>query len=526
MLLEMHAHTQEHSTCSHVGAVELVRRVFAKGLQGIVLTDHHYLWPAADLAALRRQVGIPEHFLLLSGQELNTPEFGDVLVYGATETLERGTPLVEVRRRFPEAALVWAHPYRKGRTPAQAKLLHPLLDGIEIFNSNHSVRENGRGLRDWHLHKFTAIAGTDTHGESYAGLYPTLFDHPVGGVSEMAEEIRNGRCRPFFKEIPKAGSSNRVTEVTIGAKGADEVRERIVIQTLDTPYKWRSSGLAHHIMAAIAGHGFDGGPFRVPRPIDTDRQSKTLIQQGLRGKTLYDKLLGAPTADGRRYVAMAARWLARLHNCRIRLTPTGEFWSREQRRLDRYVERFARSGHKHERRAREIMEAIREGEQRFAGDWRQTLVQGHGDFHPKNIILGQDREEDRDTLFVAAIDFESSLSLPPAFDVGTFLAQFRNQLFSHSQVLARYPETVFLDAYLGDAEDPGPDFFRQVELFRARTNLGIAAYLIKLGLGNSGDLWRMLVEAERALMLASGASCSLLEGPEQGPPGPGKKDAS
>ena len=37
--MEMHAHTSEHSPCSSVSAVELVRRVFAKGLQGIVLTE-------------------------------------------------------------------------------------------------------------------------------------------------------------------------------------------------------------------------------------------------------------------------------------------------------------------------------------------------------------------------------------------------------------------------------------------------------------------------------------------------------
>ena len=43
------------------------------------------------------------------------------------------------------------------------------------------------------------------------------------------------------------------------------------------------------------------------------------------------------------------------------------------------------------------------------------------------------------------------------------------------------------------------EFRRQIELFRARTNLSIAAYLIKLGLGESEDLWRVLVEAEQAV---------------------------
>jgi len=35
MLLEMHCHTAEHSACSTVPAVELIRQVYAKRLQGL-----------------------------------------------------------------------------------------------------------------------------------------------------------------------------------------------------------------------------------------------------------------------------------------------------------------------------------------------------------------------------------------------------------------------------------------------------------------------------------------------------------
>jgi hypothetical protein len=61
------------------------------------------------------------------------------------------------------------------------------------------------------------------------------------------------------------------------------------------------------------------------------------------------------------------------------------------------------------------------------------------------------------------------------------------------------PETIFLEAYLETADMVSGDFGSQVGLFRARTNLSIAAYLIKLGLGESEDLWRVLVEAEQAV---------------------------
>jgi hypothetical protein len=56
-----------------------------------------------------------------------------------------------------------------------------------------------------------------------------------------------------------------------------------------------------------------------------------------------------------------------------------------------------------------------------------------------------------------------------------------------------------LNEYLAFADRIEPDFQRQVELFRARANPNIAAFLIKVGMGDSEDLWRVLVEAEPAI---------------------------
>jgi hypothetical protein len=373
---------------------------------------------------------------------------------------------------------------------------------VEIFNSNHTALGNSRGLQDWHRYRFTAIGGTDTHAESYVGIYPTIFDHPVRDIGELAAEVSAGRCRPFLKEIPRSGANTQVTEVTIGTKGADEARERIIIRTLDTPAKWESADRAFRIMRQISSHGFDGGLYRIPRPIDEDPSSRTLIEQGLRGKSLFDRLLSATHEDCRYYLQLAAQWLARLHECRLRLTPPEEFLQREEKRLDRYRNRFAAIDHKQTRKASEIRNAVLAEELRIVAEHPQLLVQGHGDYHLKNVFIGQDSLERRDTLFVAAIDFESSYCLPRAFDVGCFLAQFRNQLFNRPALLDALPERIFLDAYVAASTGLDPEFFRQVELFRARTNLSIAAYLIKVGLGESEDLWRVLVEAEQALCVA------------------------
>ncbi len=499
MLLEMHCHTAEHSGCSHVSASEIARHNFDIGLQGTVFTDHYYLWPPEEIEELRRGLKVPNYYLILSGQEVATPELGDVLVYGADVSIDKDTSLTEIRKHFPYAAIIWAHPYRNENIPPREKLFHPLIDGIEIFSSNHTLTESSRGLRDWHDLKFIAIAGTDAHALSYAGLYPTIFDHSVLTVNELAGEIRAGRCRPFFREIPRAGSSStQVTEISVGTGRSSDIRERYVIKKHRDFKAWRSAALKAEVMDEIRRHGFEKGQFRIPRSLGNDRESLTTIEEGIRGKTLFDELVESAPQEARRHLEMAAEWLARLHNLRLQIVPPEEFFSDERRRLELYMSAFYRTNHRHARKAQEIMDRVVDFETSTYCNHPDKLVQGHGDFHPKNIFIGQDSEE-TSSRFIAAIDFGSSYTMPPAFDVGTFLAQFRNQFYGMQDVQEKVSESIFLQKYVNEANRLDDDFFHQIEVFRARTSLSISYYLIKLNLGESENLWRVLVEAEHHL---------------------------
>jgi len=497
MLIEMHAHTSEHSNCSNVRAVDLIRRLHAKGFDGLVITDHHYLWEPEEIREVKRNSAVPDTFLVFSGQEVSTRDTGDVLVYGADSTIAPGSSLPEIRTRYPEAALVLAHPYRNGRSPAPDHLLNPHVDAVEIFNSNHTVSENSRGLKDWRRHKFTAIGGTDTHGASYAGTYPTVFDHPLESMTALAEALKKGRCHPFLKRLPKNGALLQVAEIMGG--GVPASQERIVIKSADGSDHWKAAERAYRIMETLYDNGFHSGRYRVPRPIDRDEQSMTLMEEELDGRSLHEAILTSDLQQARFYVQLAALWLARLHNSRLQLTAQEEFIQREEKRLHKYVSHFEECGHSHTRRARELMKEIYEAEAELFRERPDLLIQAHGDYHPKNIYIVQEKPGDAESLYVAAIDFDSSYRLPGAYDVGTFLAQFRNQLFAFPGILKNIPEEVFLNSYVEAARGLSPDFGKQIELFRARTCLSIASYLIKLGLGDSENLYRVLVEAENSM---------------------------
>jgi aminoglycoside phosphotransferase (APT) family kinase protein len=292
-------------------------------------------------------------------------------------------------------------------------------------------------------------------------------------VLELAEEIRSGRCRPFFKEIPRSGSQIQVTELTIGTKGFDERREKIIVKSHHHESKWKSAERAYHIIEEIAAHGFSGGRFRVPKPLGSDRESRTLIEEGVRGKSLHDRLIRADAESARHYLRLAAQWLARLHKCALQVTPPREFIALEKSRVQRYLDKFTDIGHRQTRRAREILVGVLEAESRLYAGQEHKLVQGHGDFHLKNILIGQSNPDDRNSTFVAVIDFDSSYCLPPAFDVGTFLSQYRNQLFDNEEVRRKAPEKIFLDTYLAYTGWNNRGFLSEVELFKALVNVAM-----------------------------------------------------
>jgi predicted metal-dependent phosphoesterase TrpH len=505
MIVETHCHTSEHSTCSYVSAADLVRRVCEVGLQAIVLTDHHYLWSDKELAHLRRRAGVPAIFCILAGQEVETYDFGHILVYGARATIPAmRISLLQVREQNPEAAIIWAHPYRDKAIPHPDRLMDPLIDAVEVFTSNYTVLEAARALRDWHTCKFTATSGTDTHALSYAGAYPTIFDHPFDSIAGLVGEVQAGRCRPYFKEVPVATgtSSTHVTAVTIGPEDT-KTAQKLVVKTFEDVRAWTAGERSHHIVEELYRHGFYHGPCRVARPLEKDPDSLSLIEERVTGRSLFDALIHAKPPQAVHYLEMAARWLSRLHNARLKITPAQEYLQIEPDRLEYYLKSLIETRHRFLDRVREIKDQVLQREIELIHTRPEVLIQGHGDFHAKNIFIGRDEPDGNE--YVTAIDFGSSYQLPRAFDVGTFLAQYINMFFRERHVQRCAPADIFLRAYLHHTRDLEEDFLAQVDLYKARTCLSILYYLGKVRMGGSENFWRILVEAERSLAAVAAA---------------------
>jgi thiamine kinase-like enzyme len=492
MLIEMHAHSSRYSPCSHIDPVPLVRGVVRKGLQGVIITEHHYLWGADEIKELRKASGVEDHFLILAAQEVET-DFGHVIVYGAQDTITERMSLRNLRAAFPDSALIWAHPLRNGKVPSLKKIMDQRLDAIEIFSSNHTLVENYLGLKLWHQHRFTAVSGSDSHAEDTAGIFPTLFDHPVSSITEVASEIRHGRCRPFYKEIPKAGGNMLVQEITLGTKGQDESRSRIILKRPKRLEKWVSLRDASRIASEVHDHGFSEGTFRVPRTFEINEEERLVIEEGQRGKSLFDVLVQVSEATGKSYFELAARWLGRLHAQRISFSSVNQTKAREKQRFASYEKAFERSGSPYLNQIHHLIATVKSFEEGLFTTSSDEFVLLHGDYHPKNIIIGQDKMQDISTLFISVIDFGNAMLFSPAFDVGYFLEQFQNQLRFYPRLIKAYRAEEFTALYLDEAHVPDRDeFLGRVNMFRIRAGLSIGTFLIRVGKGESEDMSELM----------------------------------
>lgn len=200
MILDLHTHTREHSSCAKQSLEALVRRAAEVGLDGIVITDHDYLWPATELAASLDQLGRITR-LVLRGQEVSCVD-GHLLVYGIEDGLPAGMTRHELAQwvRAQGGATILAHPFRWGgfsEVPDE-RLPEALrgFDGLEAWTTNHSEEETCRAAR-LHGHPGVRLTGaSDAHDVDRVGRFALRFDDAVGREHDLVRLLREGAFQP------------------------------------------------------------------------------------------------------------------------------------------------------------------------------------------------------------------------------------------------------------------------------------------------------------------------------------------
>ena len=212
---ELHCHSKYVSSCSDVGAKEIVEQYLEFGYSTVVITDHlhegtfqHWI-PEAGLDErmeffLNGYRKVKEYakgrLNVLLGCEIRFPNTGgtDFLVYGADEDFFKNNPDMYRHERYWMGSLVHnngcmffqAHPFRFGMMLAADYV----VDGIEVFNGHPTQKSHNRMAEEWmkEYPSFIGISGSDHHGlEQYpdAGI---LTEAPITSNAQLLEVLRSG----------------------------------------------------------------------------------------------------------------------------------------------------------------------------------------------------------------------------------------------------------------------------------------------------------------------------------------------
>jgi aminoglycoside phosphotransferase (APT) family kinase protein len=188
------------------------------------------------------------------------------------------------------------------------------------------------------------------------------------------------------------------------------------------------------------------------------------------------------------YFKLAAQWLARFHNKSIRQGDVESVIKKERRRFSSYLNSFVITKSPYLSQIEPIINMVKAKEEDIYLKRQDSFILNHGDYHPKNIIIGQDRQQDVTTLFISVIDFGNSILFPRSFDAGYFISQFESQFYAYPGILGSFREQDFIDNYIKDSDDIDENFMEDVRFFKIRANLSIASYLIKVGKGQSPEM--------------------------------------
>jgi predicted metal-dependent phosphoesterase TrpH len=194
MKFDLHMHTRWHSPDSAMDPFDLVRRARRIGLDGVVITEHDWLWTVDELDQLRTaEPGL----VILTGIEVSCRE-GHFLAYGVHDPflVPHGIRVAAMCREVHRqgGAVVAAHPFRWGqRFDEILKTEQPELDGLELMTNNMDADCRRRAAEVQRNTQLTGLGSSDAHSEDVLGVCYTEFGGEVRDTKELVEAIRAKR---------------------------------------------------------------------------------------------------------------------------------------------------------------------------------------------------------------------------------------------------------------------------------------------------------------------------------------------
>jgi predicted metal-dependent phosphoesterase TrpH len=194
MKFDLHMHTTRHSPDSEMDPIALVRQARKIGLDGVVITEHDWLWTEQELEELRAAV---PGLVVLAGVEVTATE-GHFLAYGVKDpfAVPKGMGVADLCREVHRqgGAVVAAHPFRWGQ-PFDAILREqkPELDGLELMTDHMDPECRQRAAEIFRRHQLAGLGSSDAHQEATLGVCFSEFEATIRTSPELVNAIRSRR---------------------------------------------------------------------------------------------------------------------------------------------------------------------------------------------------------------------------------------------------------------------------------------------------------------------------------------------
>jgi predicted metal-dependent phosphoesterase TrpH len=194
MKFDLHLHTTRHSPDSQMDPPALLRKARERSLDGVVITEHDWLWTEQELEVLR---ALAPDLVVLSGIEVTTRQ-GHFLAYGVTNpfAVPRGIGVAELCREVHRqgGAVVAAHPHRWGQPFDEfLRTERPELDGLEVMSHNMDEQCRRRAAETQRATGLPGLGNSDAHHEDVVGVCYSEFDATIRNQRDLVEAIRS-RC--------------------------------------------------------------------------------------------------------------------------------------------------------------------------------------------------------------------------------------------------------------------------------------------------------------------------------------------
>jgi predicted metal-dependent phosphoesterase TrpH len=195
MRLDLHCHTRERSSCSHIGEEALVRRAIRLGLDGVAFTDHNCLPPPGRLDELNREY---RPFRVFTGIEISlmtSESWQDFLVLGLSDSLLETADwtypkLLEWVRRH-NGWLAMAHPFRYRREMPREVADNP-PDALEMYSTNISPASSPRIETAAREMGCQVIGTSDAHLLEEVGYYTVVLTQPANSEADLVAQLKKG----------------------------------------------------------------------------------------------------------------------------------------------------------------------------------------------------------------------------------------------------------------------------------------------------------------------------------------------